>query len=69
MERLEATPRRAQDGVGAGQARGSGADRSGAEAGRAWAKPKPDADGVVRTRTGWRKLLPDILGGRGQDEA
>ena len=33
------------------------------------AKPKPDADGVVRTRTGWRKLLPDILGGRGQDEA
>ncbi len=33
------------------------------------ARPKPDADGVVRTRTGWRKLLPDILGNRGQDEA
>ena len=33
------------------------------------AKPTPDGDGVVRTRTGWRKLLPDILGGRGQDEA
>ena len=26
--------------------------------------PKPDADGVVRTRTGWRRLLPDILAGR-----
>ena len=25
--------------------------------------PKPDADGIVRTKTGWRKLLPDILGG------
>jgi hypothetical protein len=23
----------------------------------------PDADGVVRTKTGWRRLLPDILGG------
>jgi hypothetical protein len=33
------------------------------------AEPKPDAEGVVRTRTGWRKLLPDILGGRGKDEA
>ncbi len=32
-------------------------------------EPKPDADGVVRTKTGWRKLLPGILGGRGQDEA
>ena len=32
-------------------------------------KPTPDADGVVRTKTGWRKLLPDILSGRGQDEA
>jgi PTH1 family peptidyl-tRNA hydrolase len=28
------------------------------------AGPRPDADGVVRTRTGWRRLLPDILGGR-----
>jgi len=26
--------------------------------------PQPDADGVVRTRTGWRRLLPDILAGR-----
>jgi PTH1 family peptidyl-tRNA hydrolase len=25
--------------------------------------PSPDADGVMRTRTGWRKLLPDFLGG------
>jgi PTH1 family peptidyl-tRNA hydrolase len=35
------------------------------------AQPKPtaDADGVVRTKTGWRKLLPDILSGRGRDEA
>jgi PTH1 family peptidyl-tRNA hydrolase len=33
------------------------------------ALPSADADGVVRTKTGWRKLLPDILGGRGQDEA
>jgi len=32
-------------------------------------KPQPDADGVVRTKNGWRKLLPDILSGRGQDEA
>jgi hypothetical protein len=32
-------------------------------------QPEADADGVVRTRTGWRKLLPGILGGRGQDEA
>ena len=33
------------------------------------AAPSADADGVVRTKTGWRKLLPDILGGRGRDEA
>ena len=33
------------------------------------ARPEPDADGRVRTRTGWRKLLPHIIGGRGQDEA
>jgi PTH1 family peptidyl-tRNA hydrolase len=33
------------------------------------ASRKADADGVVRTKTGWRKLLPDILGGRGRDEA
>ena len=26
--------------------------------------PEPDADGVVRTRTGWRRLLPDVLTGR-----
>ncbi len=32
-------------------------------------QPKADADGVVRTKTGWRRLLPDILSGRGQDEA
>jgi PTH1 family peptidyl-tRNA hydrolase len=30
--------------------------------------PTRDADGVVRTRTGWRKLLPDMLTGRGKDE-
>jgi PTH1 family peptidyl-tRNA hydrolase len=31
---------------------------------------RPDADehGVVHTRTGWRKLLPDMLSGRGKDE-
>ncbi|MEX1294757.1 MAG: aminoacyl-tRNA hydrolase [Candidatus Limnocylindrales bacterium] len=28
-----------------------------------------DADGVVHTKTGWRRLLPGILGGRGKDEA
>jgi PTH1 family peptidyl-tRNA hydrolase len=33
------------------------------------AESKADADGVVRTRTGWRKLLPDILRGRDRDEA
>ncbi len=27
-----------------------------------------DADGIVRTSTGWRRLLPDILAGRGRDE-
>lgn len=32
-------------------------------------RSSPDSEGVVRTRTGWRKLLPDILGGRGKDEA
>jgi peptidyl-tRNA hydrolase, PTH1 family len=32
-------------------------------------QPAPDADGVVRTRTGWRKLLPDRLRGRPRDEA
>jgi PTH1 family peptidyl-tRNA hydrolase len=26
-------------------------------------KPKPDSEGIARTTTGWRKLLPDILGG------
>lgn len=35
----------------------------------ALAKAIPDADGVVRTKTGWRKLLPDILSGRDRDEA
>lgn len=28
-----------------------------------------DADGIVRSSTGWRKLLPDILKGRGRDQA
>jgi PTH1 family peptidyl-tRNA hydrolase len=28
---------------------------------------EPDAEGVVRTRTGWRKLLPDVLAGRRRD--
>lgn len=32
-------------------------------------QPTADADGVVRTRTGWRTLLPHILRGRGKDEA
>ena len=27
-------------------------------------RSQPDATGVVKTRTGWRKLLPDILGDR-----
>jgi len=31
--------------------------------------PKPDADGIVRSKTGWRKLLPDILTGQGKDKA
>jgi PTH1 family peptidyl-tRNA hydrolase len=31
--------------------------------------PVPDAHGVVQTKTGWRKLLPEILRGRGRDEA
>jgi PTH1 family peptidyl-tRNA hydrolase len=31
--------------------------------------PQAGADGVVRSKTGWRKLLPDILSGRGKDEA
>lgn len=29
----------------------------------------PDADGVVRTRTGWRRLLPDALAGRGEGDS
>jgi hypothetical protein len=29
----------------------------------------PDADGVVRTRRGWRKLLPDILTDHSRDDA
>ena len=29
--------------------------------------PEPDADGVVRTRSGWRRLLPDILAGHDRD--
>jgi PTH1 family peptidyl-tRNA hydrolase len=33
------------------------------------AQPTADAERVVRTRTGWRKLLPDMLSGRGKDEA
>jgi peptidyl-tRNA hydrolase, PTH1 family len=32
------------------------------------APPAPDAQGVVRSKTGWRKLLPDILTGRARDE-
>lgn len=28
-----------------------------------------DADGIVRTSTGWRRLLPGILAGRGRDES
>lgn len=32
-------------------------------------RPSPDDDGVVRTRSGWRRLLPDVLGGRGKDGA
>ena len=31
-------------------------------------EPQPDASGVVRTKTGWRKLLPDALSGRGRDD-
>jgi len=31
-------------------------------------RSKPDADGVVRTKTGWRKLLPDRLAGLEADE-
>lgn len=31
-------------------------------------RPKPDADGVVTTRTGWRKLLPEALRRHGEDE-
>jgi PTH1 family peptidyl-tRNA hydrolase len=29
--------------------------------------PTPDSDGIVRSRTGWRKLLIDRLPGRGKD--
>ncbi len=32
-------------------------------------KLRPDADGVVRSKTGWRKLLPDILGGEGKGDS
>ena len=32
-------------------------------------RSEPDADGVVRTRTGWRKLLPDVLAGRRDDRS
>ncbi len=31
-------------------------------------RSEPDADGVVRTKSGWRKLLPDLLKGRDRDE-
>jgi len=30
-------------------------------------QPRPDPDGALRTRTGWRRLLPDILAGREED--
>jgi PTH1 family peptidyl-tRNA hydrolase len=33
------------------------------------ARPEPDEEGIVRSRTGWRKLLPDVLAGRGKDRA
>lgn len=32
-------------------------------------RTEPDASGVVRSRTGWRKLLPGRLQGRDRDEA
>jgi PTH1 family peptidyl-tRNA hydrolase len=32
-------------------------------------RSEPDVNGVVRTRNGWRKLLPDRLGGRKADGA
>jgi PTH1 family peptidyl-tRNA hydrolase len=35
---------------------------------RAASRPDSDEHGVVHTRTGWRKLLPDMLSGRGKDE-
>ncbi len=31
-------------------------------------RSEPDAGGVVRTKSGWRKLLPDLLKGREPDE-
>jgi PTH1 family peptidyl-tRNA hydrolase len=31
-------------------------------------RPSPDGQGVVRTATGWRKLLPEALRGRGSRE-
>jgi PTH1 family peptidyl-tRNA hydrolase len=31
-------------------------------------RPQPDGDGVVTTRTGWRKLLPEALRRHGEDE-
>ena len=43
-------------------------DRKPSDPGAA-SRPAAGADGVVRTKTGWRKLLPDILGGRDRDEA
>ena len=32
------------------------------------ARPQPDADGIVRTPTGWRRLLPHRRAGGAQDE-
>ncbi|MGD8485278.1 MAG: aminoacyl-tRNA hydrolase [Chloroflexota bacterium] len=31
-------------------------------------RPEPDAAGIVRTRSGWRRLLPDLLDRRRQDK-
>jgi hypothetical protein len=39
-----------------------------APAGDTGAHPGPDEQGVVRTTTGWRKLLPEALRGRGSPE-
>jgi len=43
-------------------------DVSGASGPPVSATPAPDPSGVVRTRTGWRRLLPDLHGGQGKDE-